>query len=103
MLANEPLELGDDCSMPSLLKITFEPPLEAGEAKLLEPRDLGLCEALVGELGKRLPTPERERVPRPVVGEALEALDIELPLCDPQPVAARLRLQAFLSKRLAEP
>jgi hypothetical protein len=103
MLGHEPLELPHERRVPALLQVLLDPPLEAGEAELLQARDLALREALVGELGERLPPPEGKRLSRLVLGQTLEASEVELVLCHPQAVAGRPRLQALLAERLAQP
>ena len=61
MLGDERLELADELGVASRGEVVVDALLEAGEAQLLQPRDLGLGEALVGEVGKRRAAPERER------------------------------------------
>ena len=75
----------------------------AGQAQLLEPRDLALGKRLVGEVGERGAAPERERLakgrgrtaarrrpPAPAAfpGEALEAIQVEL-ASGPAPARSR--------------
>src|SRR5438132_2124231 len=103
MLGDEPLELGDERRVPALLEVVLDPPLETAEAQLLEARDLCLREALVGELGERLPPPERKGLPRALLGQALEALEVELALCGTEAITGSLRLQTLLAERLPEP
>ena len=50
--------------MPSAGEVGLDPRAEAAEAQIVEPRDLGLGEALVGDVGERRPAPELERVPQ---------------------------------------
>ena len=57
---NERLELGDHLGVPPELQLDLHPLLERLRAQLLEPRDLGLGEGVVGQLGERCPAPERE-------------------------------------------
>ena len=61
MLRDERLELADDVAVPPELEVGLDPLLERGDAKLLQPSDLGLRELLERELGERGPTPELER------------------------------------------
>jgi hypothetical protein len=61
-------------------EVRLDPLLEGRQVKLLEPADRGLHEGLVGEVGQRGASPERERLPEPVcvvcLDEALEVLQI---------------------------
>ena len=69
------------------------PAPRGAEAELLEARDLVLGEPLVGELGQRRATPERERSVQALevaaLDRTLEALAVELALLDAQQVAGR--------------
>ena len=64
VLADERLELAGDLGVPSAGEVGLDPRAEAAEAQIVEPRDLGLGEALVGDVGQRRPAPELERVPQ---------------------------------------
>ena len=103
MLAHELLELADERPVLTLLEVLLDPALETGKAKLLQPGDLSLREALVGELGEWRPAPQGERLPRLALREALEALEVEFVLRDAESIARHLRLQPLLPERLAQP
>ena len=62
VLADEPLELAHQVGVAAVLEVGFDPLLESRQAQLLEPRDLGLREALVGQVGECRPAPEGERL-----------------------------------------
>ena len=64
MLADQQLQLADELGARAKREISLDPLLEGFEPKLLEPSDLGLRPGLVGELGQRLSSPERERLPQ---------------------------------------
>ena len=103
MHAHERLQLADHLRVPSVCEVELDPLLHAGEAKLLEAGDLGLGEALVGEVRQRVSAPQLERFSRlPAVAQELEAAEIELVRLEPQQVAARLRLQALAAEHLPQ-
>ena len=90
VLADQPLELGDELGARAKCEIRLDPLLQGFDAELLKPGDFGLRPGLVGELGQRLSSPERERLPqRPVrlgrggsaraPNELLEAEQVERP------------------------
>jgi hypothetical protein len=102
VLTHEPLELAHERRLPALREILLDALLEAGKPELLEAGDLRLGEALIGKLGQRRPAPERECLARALLGQALEAIEIELALGDPQAVARCLRREAILAERSAQ-
>ncbi len=103
MRAHERLQLADQLRVASIREIALDPLLDAREAKLLQTGDLGLGEALVGEVRQRLPPPLLERLLRlPAVPQELETAEVELLRLDPQQIPARLRLQAVPAEHLAE-
>jgi hypothetical protein len=63
VLADEQLELADQLGAPAEREIALDPLLQRLQPKPVEPLDLGLRPALVGELGQRRPSPEREGLP----------------------------------------
>ena len=62
--ADERLELADQLRVAAVGEIVLDPLLEARESELLQAGDLGLGEALVGEVGQRVSSPEL-RAPAP--------------------------------------
>ena len=64
VLADQQLQFADELGTRAKREIRLDPLLEGFEPKLLEPSDLGLRPGLVGELGQRLSSPERERLPQ---------------------------------------
>ena len=87
--------------------------LERGEAKLLEPTDLGLRPRLVGEVDQRRAAPQRERLPQApgrdrrlrassLRHEALEAVQIETVRLDAKLVARRPGDDHLVAEGLAE-
>ena len=77
--ADERLELADQLRVASVREIELDPLLDARQAKLLQTGDLGLGEALVGEVRQRFPPPLLERLLRfPAVPQDLKTAEIEL-------------------------
>ena len=62
MLGDERLELADELGVTAERQVGVDPLLERRQPQLLQPRDLGLGERLVGEVGERRPAPQRERL-----------------------------------------
>jgi hypothetical protein len=103
VLPDKRLQVPDKLGVSTGGEIRLGPILEADKAKLSETGDLGLGEALGRELAERRPAPERERLGVPtLVVQALEALEVELSLLDPQQIAWNLRLYTLFSKLLAQ-
>ena len=118
---DEHLELAHHLGVAPQRQIGLDPLLERGEAKFVEPRDLGLRERLVREVGERRTTPERQAdaqrlggLCRSVVGQrppsviegALEAVQVELARGDlhhvPVPAREQRSLRIAVAERLAE-
>ena len=112
---DELLEVGDELRVAADGKLGIESILERRQAKLLEPRDLGLGECLVGEILQRRPAPERQSFAERVRGlrevprgkqaatfcaKRVEAIEIDLPGGDPQEVAAAMRDEDLRIERL---
>lgn len=100
---DELLQLADDVRVPAEGEIGLDPPLERGQAQLLEPGDRRLRERLVGEVGERWAAPEGEGLAQHVgrrIGisggerplarfdELLEPIQIEPARLDAEQVAA---------------
>jgi hypothetical protein len=103
MLLDERLELGDDGSVPSRGKISLDALLDTREPKLLETRDVRLRKRLVGQVGERCSTPDRESIPRAAGrGERFELVGVELARVNPKLVPRRTRRNAVAAKRLAQ-
>ena len=85
MLADEPLQLGDQRAVPADGEVGLDALLQAHDSPLLEPGDLGLGKAVEHELRQRRPSPERQCFlqpdPRP---QLLEARQVELVGLDAQ-------------------
>ena len=94
MLPGQRLELADQLGIAAERELRLDPPLDRGQAQLLEPGDLRLSERLVGEVGQRRAAPERQRLGRqlqrplglpvgeraaPFLSQALEKLSVEPP------------------------
>ena len=95
------LQFADDLGGASFGKVAFDPLLEAGEAELLQTRDLGLSKALIRELGQRWPPPKSQCLVEPsLLLDALEVREIELPFREAKAVARRPRLQPFFPEQL---
>jgi len=61
LLLDERLELCDELVLAPAFEVSLDPLLEDAETLLLEAPDLALREGLVGEVGERRPSPERQR------------------------------------------
>ena len=87
VLPDQRLELGDNHRVATTGEIRLDARLDGPRPELVETRDLGLREGLVGKVGEGCTPPERERLD--VLGgrnEALEAVEVELIGFDPQRV-----------------
>ena len=62
VLTNQRLELARHLGVPGACKVGIDTIFEAGEAQVLEPRDLRLGESLVADVRERRAAPERERL-----------------------------------------
>jgi hypothetical protein len=104
MLGHEPLELRDEIGVAAEREVDVDTFLERRQPQLLETAGLELHEALVGEVGKRRPAPERERPAQlrrggdevtvrarrtRFLAEALETLQVELSRLEVQHVPGR--------------
>src|SRR5206468_586827 len=78
--------------------------LEGGEPQLLDPPERRLRERLVGEIGERRTSPERERIAQPLrrglrrrpvrlLDELRETFEVELTPLGAEQVSRRLRLE----------
>ena len=118
---DERLELADEVGVPPGGEVGLDPVLERrgpelDEARRLEPRELAV------DVGQGRPVPQRERLPQargrllrlpaerppPLVAEALEPREVELPVLDPERVPRAtggedLPVRAARSLRLEEP
>ena len=113
MVGDQGLELGDEAGVPAKSDLGLDPFLERVETELLESRDLGLSEAIEGEVRKRPAAPERERlaqrhsrvgwtrVPRSA-RERLELVQVELALFDTEQVAGATCRQPTGAEQLAQ-
>ena len=114
------LQFGDERPVLSERKPGVDPFLERRQPKLLQPRDLGLDERLIGEIRERRSAPERDRLPEqrcglrgPVLvvrppaafkqaGEpfAVEALTVDVQDIAPRPRRQQVRrLQGLAARR----
>ena len=102
--------------MPAAREVGVDPVAEAAEPEIVEPRDLGLREALVGDVRERRPAPQLERFAQccrrvpwlaarklvaPEREPLLELLGVER--ADAQRVAAALVDHEVLAQRGAQP
>ena len=106
MLAHERVELARDVGVVPAREVGVDAVAEGIEPEVVEAGDLGLGEALLGDVGERRPAPEGERVGERRGGRAriaarellaperralLEALGVERARRDGQPVARARR------------
>ena len=107
VLARQRLELGDHLLVLPEGEVRLDPVLQSREPQLVEPPDLVLRERLVGEICKRRPAPECERLMKPrrregrlpvpsLLDERLEARGVEC--VDPQRVPRRLGEQRAVAE-----
>ncbi len=105
VLPRQGFELGDELGRAPEREVGLDALLQTGEARLLEPCDLGLGEWLVDEVDERRPPPERQRTakrrrapPSPdrcselapsLLGQPLEHVAIALFGADTQQIAGR--------------
>jgi hypothetical protein len=108
------LQLCDDVLVAAEHQLRFDASLERRPAPLLEPRDLGLRERLVREVGERRTAPQLERLPEhdggalrievqlgpPAGHELLEAVDVTLARPDLQAISAPARLEPAVPAEL---
>jgi hypothetical protein len=117
VFGHQSLELTDDVRVAPQSEIRFDATLECQQAQLLEATRDRIEERLVGEVGERRPTPQRQRRtkggrrligvaaferPAPVARELLEPLEIESAYLDTKDVPRALRLDRLLPEHLAE-
>ena len=62
VLGDERLELGHELGVLAEREVGVDPPLDRQQVQILEAHDRGLRERLVGEIRKRRPAPEPERL-----------------------------------------
>jgi len=104
MLGDQPLELGHQLGMPAQCQVCLDALLQRSQPQLLQLRDRGLRERLVGELVQRRTSPQSQRVPQPsglggdrrlcrLRHETTEPVGIDLVAVDGQQVPGRARLQ----------
>ena len=118
MCLDQRLELPGDLGVAADREIGLDALAEAADPQILQPRDLGLREALVGDVGERRPAPQLERraerrrgVPRhaarqllaPAPQLRLEAVGVERARCEPHGVAAALGAHELLADRRPQP
>ena len=83
MIVDERAQLTHQLGVAAGVEVLLDPPLEAGQTQLFEAGDLALGEPLVGELGERRTTPERQRFFQPpVLDQPLKTHDVELVIRD---------------------
>ena len=113
VLLRESRDLGHDLCMPSQLEVGLDALLQGAEPLLFQPRDRRLRERVVGEVCKRRPAPQRERLVQPVrgtlrirsrrlVAQPLEAVEVEPAGLDPQHVPGRPRHDHVGAERPAQ-
>ena len=62
MLTGQPLQLGGECTRRAESQVGLDALLQARQAQLLQPGDLGLRERLVAKIGQRRTLPQGERL-----------------------------------------
>ena len=110
MLVDERLELGNEGRMTSTLKVRIDTGLDCRQSQLVETSDLRLSEGLVGEVGERRPSPQRERLAEgtrgmlcvpatrltlPFFDETAEAVCVDRVVRDVEAVAPMLEQNRF--------
>src|SRR5438045_268160 len=86
--------------MPTIRKPAFDALLDAAQPERFQTGDLGLREALGGELLERLTSPQHEGLVRlALIDHVLETLRVELVgAVEPKQIARRLRLHPLLAE-----
>ncbi len=113
MLLDEPLELADELGMTARLEVRLDPAFDRGEAKLLEPGNVGLREGLEGEVREGGPPPERQGGPQlrasvlrferaRLVHGGAESVDVDRARRDVEAITRCARLQHLRAEQLAE-
>ena len=114
MLAREGIELGDQLVMTVEAQLRLDPRFDGAEAQLLQSLERDPRAAVELDVGERAPAPQTFGFTQAVLRELriaggpaavqqrLEAIAVQLPGIDPQPVAGRLREQALLPQHLAQ-
>ncbi len=111
LLRNERLELTDERHVVAKRKVGLDPLLERLQAEPVDACDLGLGEALVGEVGKRPPTEKSERLAQQCGGldrlacprlseQALKPVQIEAVGCEYERVATGTPARFASTRRL---
>jgi hypothetical protein len=108
MLCNQPLELADRLAVAPAFEVRLNPILERGEPELFDSRCFGLREVGIGKVAQGGAAAESKRRlellrrlvgiasvegAAALIGEPLEAVEIELVRIDLEDVTGRLRLQ----------
>ena len=117
VVLDERLELAHELGVEAAGEVRLDALAQAGQAQVLEPRDLGLREVLLRHVRERRPAPQLERLPqrrrrlprlaaRQLLAAApvpvLEAVGVERAR-RPEPVAAALRAHELVAERRAQP
>ena len=118
MLEHQCVELGERLGVPAAGELRVDAVAHAGEAEVLQPRDLRLREAGAGHVRERGAAPERQGLaerrgglPRlagvelgaPPAHESLEPVGVEFARRHLERVAAPVRAQHALAERAAKP
>ncbi len=109
MERHQGVELRDERPVPAELQVGVDPLVERDQARLLQVRELGVRNAVVGQVGQGRAAPEGERLAEQRRGglgagagracaELLEAPEVELAVLDAQRVAAAVRGDAIAAE-----
>ena len=102
MLLDKLFELGDEFSMASYCEVVLDPVLENGEPLILQSPSRIVREALVSQIQKSRPPPERQCLfALAFLRKLLEPLQIELVLLDAQDVARISRQKSAVPELLS--
>ena len=117
MLAHQRLELPDQPCVLAERQPRVDSILKRRQSRLPKPGDLALREALVGEIGQRLPTPQRKRLAQAPVGDRrvtrgkralaaghqrLKTADVNLLALDREQITVSPRQDHIVAERLAQ-
>ncbi len=117
MLGDQQLDLRHHVTVPAPFEVGLQAPLDREHPQLLEPRDRDVERRLIREIRERRPPPQRERsgerrgrlvpplvaqLPRTLLGENLELVEVERARGDVEHVAGAARLDHLFPQRLPQ-
>ena len=103
VLTRQRIELTHELGVLTSGQVSVDSIFERGKTKLVEARDFGLGETVVGEIRERRSSPERKCLfHAPLCLELPKPIEVELARLDPERVARRPALHALPSEQLPQ-